>query len=98
MIAESVVQTSHCFRVKFNLKITFLGKGKVRIVSGFKKDADTDNMGSIILIDFGKKRQIEIQTVPFRRNMPNEFRVDVVAFRYGYLASSRKIENVIESL
>jgi len=85
MIAKKIVQTSHCFRAKFNLKITFLGKGKVRVNRRFRRDADTDNMSSIIPVNFGKKCRIEVQAIPFRWHVPNAIGVNFMAFRQIYL-------------
>ena len=56
------------------------------------RDADTDNVSSIIPIDFGKKYRIYFQPVPFRRNMLKAITVDFVAFRRGYLDWGKKLK------
>ena len=68
-----------------NSKIIFLVNVKVRIDRGFRREADTDNVSTINPLDFGKKYCIEIQPVPFRRNLPKVNRVDFVALRHAYL-------------
>ena len=60
MVAKKIVQTSHCFRSRVNLKITFWCKGKIRVNRRFGRDRDTDNMSSIIPVNFGEKCRIEV--------------------------------------
>ena len=66
-----------------NLKITSLVHMKLRIDRRFRRDADTDYVGSIIPLNFGEKYPIEVQPVPFRN--PNAVRVNLMTFRHCYL-------------
>ena len=68
-----------------NLEIIRLGEGKVRIIRRFRGETYTDNMGSIIPVNFGEKCRIEVQSVSFRRNMPNAVRVNPMTLRQCYL-------------
>ena len=91
-MAKKFIQASHSFGAEMNLKINFLVNVKVRIIRGFRRDVDTDNVGSKTPVDFGEKFRIEVQTVLFRRNMPKAIRVNFVAFRYGYLEENKKLK------
>ena len=85
MVAKKIVQASHYFRAKMNLKITFFCKGKMRVNRGFRRDTGTNDMSGIIPVNFGEKCRVEVQSVPFKGDMPNAVRVNLMTFRHCYL-------------
>ena len=82
MITKKIIQSSHCFRAEMDLKVAFCCKGKIRINRVFMRKTDTDYMSCIVPIHFGEKCCIEVQSVPFRGNMPYTVRINFVAFRH----------------
>ena len=54
MMAYELIQTRHGFRAEMSLKITFFINVKLRIDRGFRRDANTDNVGSIIQVNFAE--------------------------------------------
>ena len=63
-----------------------------RVDRVYRRDADTDNVGGIIPKEFGEEYRIEVQTVLFRRNMPNAIGLNFVAFRHSYLGWNTELK------
>ena len=53
MLTKKFVLTSHSFGAKKNLKNNFVVNVKVGVDKRFRRDADTDDLGGKIPIDFG---------------------------------------------
>ena len=54
------VKAFHCSGTELKLEIAFFGKMHLRIDRGKKRGTNTDNMGSVIPVDFSEESQIEV--------------------------------------
>ena len=68
-----------------NLKITSLVNVKVRIDRGFRRVAETDNMGSINPVNFCEKCRVKIYAELLRWHVPHASGLNFGTLRHGYL-------------
>ena len=58
---------------------------QLRIDGAKGRNANPDNVGSVIPVDFGEESRVGNSAEPFRWHVPNAIRVKFVALRHGYL-------------